>query len=268
MATLLLLFCLSGVEDLQQHTEYLADDARQGRHPATAGMIASQEYVTRQLEAAGIKAERQVVDDCYNIIGTVEGYKPESYIVVGAHLDHIGRDYSGRVVNGADDNASGCAVLLELAKKVKKHKPIRTVVFIWFTGEEGGFIGSKKYVNTRDELPVFMLNLDMVGHLDYNTPDEKDTEPLELAHLFDKYPFAERITWRNIGGRWSDQAPFTDAGVPTLFLHTGLTNDYHTYRDDADTLDYDGMQAIFNYAYDIIVYSAGIAPEYLIRKEK
>lgn len=252
--------------EIRQHVSYLADDARKGRDTGSQGMVESRQYVIAQLKAAGVDTEVQKVGSCQNVIGFIKGKQPE-YIVVGAHLDHVGIDRRGRVVNGADDNASGSAIILELAKRLRKVKPEKSVVFVWFTAEERGLIGSRDFAarpydgdfDSDNKLPTFMLNLDMVGHLKARMADEPGSEP-DLDGLYEKYAFAKRVTSFG-GGSGSDHVSFVRKGVPSIFLHTGVTSTYHTYKDDTDTLDYEGMFAIYNYAYDIIVLKAGISQD-------
>jgi Zn-dependent M28 family amino/carboxypeptidase len=175
----------------------------------------------------------------------------------------------GRVINGADDNASGSAALLGLAKRLTEIKPIHTIVFVWFTGEERGLIGSRYYTEKphNGRLPVFMLNLDMIGHLSDEIPDRKVTQPDKvLAPLFEKYPFAERITFKGKRGA-SDHSPFLDKNVASIMLHTGLHKHYHRSTDDTDTLDYFGMAEVCDYAHDIILAVAGEVPEYILGEE-
>jgi Zn-dependent M28 family amino/carboxypeptidase len=196
----------------------------------------------------------------------IEGTKPDKYIVVGAHLDHVGSDRRGRVLNGADDNASGSAIILEMAKRLSRGKPVQSVVFVWFTAEERGLVGSKQFAaypfdgdaDKENNLPTFMLNLDMVGHLDARMADEPGKEPGGLDDLYVKYPFAKRITSQG-GGSGSDHASFTKKRVPSIFLHTGVGPTYHKYTDDANTLDYAGMESILDYAYDLMMLKAGVA---------
>lgn len=253
---------------LRSHVEYLAADGLAGRAMGSDGLKQSQQYVTQHLKDAGIPVSTQSVGSCNsqscdkcgkcsNIIGVIKGTQPETYIVVGAHLDHLGVNRNGQVMNGADDNASGSAAILELAKRVNKAKPIRSVVFVWFTGEEKGLYGSKAFVKDpfNSKLPVFMLNLDMVGHLK-DKLNRHETTDGNLARLFKKYDFAERITWRG-STMPSDNIPFHQAGVSTIFLITGDHALYHTSSDDSNTLDYQGLAKICNYAYDIIIQVAG-----------
>lgn len=245
--------CLGDIHSLTRDVTYLADDARRGRAPGSPGMVQSQKYVIASLRAVGFIPVTQPVGNCRNVIGVVEGSQPESYVVVGAHLDHLGV-VRGRIQNGADDNASGSAVLLELARRAVTVSPRRTIHFVWFTAEERGLVGSKAYVDAMPRLPVLMINMDMVGRLRDNLNRHRATSG-RIGYLFEKYPFASRITYRSPLS--SDCRSFAGCGVPTLSLHTGLHNIYHTSRDDTETLDFRGLDQISNYACDLLHHVAG-----------
>lgn len=259
-------------DELQATVSYLASDELRGRDNNSEGIRKAQNYIVKELYIAGIPYKYQKVPmaNCRNLVAWVKGSSDE-YIVVGAHLDHIGA-FRNRIYNGADDNASGSAAILELAKRLSDVKPIRSIVFVWFTSEEDGYYGSKYFVKnpilpcgdsckTCKKLPVFMLNLDMVGHLNKKLPrviQWKEIDPL-LLPLFERYEFAKRITYNN-NFVSSDHVPFYNAGIPCVALHTGLTKEYHAVTDDADTLDYSGMVKVCHYAYDLILSVAGIQP--------
>lgn len=175
----------------------------------------------------------------------------DDVIVVGAHYDHLGQ--RGRsFYPGADDNASGVAMALEMAKVIKQSR--RTILFILFSGEEEGLWGSTYYVNN-PKFPIkkhiFMLNLDMVGNLGRG----KATQPLDIPEilqlLYAKYPFARSVTLRGANDD-SDNSSFRDIGVPFAFIHTGLTQVYHTPADTPDKLNYEGMEKIINYVIELI----------------
>ena len=244
---------LADVESLTEDVAYLADDARQGRRTGSEGMTQAKQYVIASLQEIGLTPVTQPVGKCHNVMVTFEGSQPETYIVVGAHLDHMGNRRG--IKNGADDNASGSAALLDLARRIVKVKPRRNVVLVWFTGEEQGFVGSKAFIKQAKTMPVFMLNMDMIGRLKDNL-EQSNGSPGSLARLFKKYDFAKRITYRN-SRMGSDQRPFGARKVPNVTLHTGLHNVYHTTRDDAHTLDYEGLDRITDYAYDIIMQVVG-----------
>ncbi len=240
----LILLCVLG---MQADVKYLASDELQGRASNSVGYAKAAEYVKTQCPGA-------TSDPVGNVVKVLSG--GSEVIVVGAHLDHLGAR-RGRIYNGADDNASGSAMVLELARRLVAKPPAATLVFIWFTGEEDGFIGSTYYVK-HPVLPlarhVFMLNMDMVGHLKELRTTMPDV-PSTLRDLYAIYPFAPDITLRRDSG--SDQVPFADAGIPVVFLHTGLHRYYHQPGDDADTLNYGGMEQIVNYAEELLRRLAG-----------
>lgn len=258
-------------KELRHDVTALAADDMGGRMPSSAGMLKAQAYVVEQLRATGFHPTAQKVETpygiCYNIVLTIPGVSLEQGIVVGAHLDHVGTDRRGRIVNGADDNASGSAALIGLAKRLKDSQPRKCITFVWFTSEEtGDFEGSTAYATALRRKPSVMINLDMIGHLATNTEEARDYKTSldkVLAPLFKQFPFAQKITYeecpeaRGSCQPNSDQYPFCSRGVPSVLIHTGLHSRYHTYADDADTLDYVGMEKVCEYVYQLILVVAG-----------
>jgi len=183
--------------------------------------------------------------------------EPNETVIVGAHYDHVGRgrfgslagaSADGKIHNGADDNASGTAALLEMAGwlTARKAELSRRVLFLGFSGEELGLLGSKKYV----EAPlvpladtVAMLNLDMVGRLDERLyVGGTGTSPLWPDALERQNQAGPRLNlkfWPG-GKAPSDHESFYGKNVPVLFFFTGLHGDYHRPSDDWNTLNYDG----------------------------
>jgi Zn-dependent M28 family amino/carboxypeptidase len=192
----------------------------------------------------------------HNVIGILEGSDPVlrgEAVVVGAHLDHLGAAGSS-YYPGADDNASGTAALMELAEAFAalRGQLGRTIVFVAFSGEELGLVGSRHYVEA-PTLPLsstrFMLNLDMVGHLDtvsggtliaYNVTASPGLVAFvnDIASRYRSF----RTDLRGASGG-SDHAPFAARGIPVVFLHTGLTDTYHKATDTPETLNYSGLAA-------------------------
>lgn len=263
-------------EELETYVTYLASDTLEGRDTGSKGYVLAAEYIAQECKDVGLKVEYQQVPlrrgrVCHNVIAWIEGKDTDSVVVVGAHLDHLGM--RGRTVyNGADDNASGSAAVLGLAKRfAKEQKPPCTIVFQWYTGEEDGFIGSRYYVNhplfPRGESDIkkhkFMLNLDMVGRLRSTAVRSQDFNlPAILRELYAKYPFARRVTLLNESG--SDQVPFARKGIPNVFLHTGLHRDYHRPGDDADKINYQGLEEICDYAHDLLNKVMGTKLDYTL----
>ena len=206
-----------------------------------------------------------------NIIGIINGTDSdfrEEYIVIGAHYDHIGyggeksgsrRPYLNAVHNGADDNASGVAILIELSKSLNKIKNKRSIIFIAFGGEEMGLLGSKYFMNS-EVIPnnkiQIMINMDMVGRLNeqrsLSINGTKTAEHLEdiLIEIMDETKFDYILSSEGYGP--SDHSSFYLEGVPVLFFFTGAHTDYHTPNDDYDKLNYNGMNEIENLIFRLV----------------
>lgn len=202
-----------------------------------------------------------------NVVGYIEGKsKKDEYIIVSAHYDHLGKR-GDEVFNGADDNASGTSTLLELAQACQQavlegNRPERSIVFIWFCGEEKGLLGSQYYA----ENPVFPLentvaniNVDMVGRIDEkykNNPDyiyvigsdrlstdlhkineevnQKYTQ-LTLDYTYNAANDPNQYYYR------SDHYNFAKKGVPAIFYFNGTHEDYHRTSDDIEKIEFDKM---------------------------
>jgi hypothetical protein len=218
--------------------------------------------------------------EAYNVIGILPGsdavLKNEA-IVIGAHYDHLGKGGTGSLAansteihHGADDNASGVAGMLELARTFKsERKNRRTLIFIAFGAEEEGLIGSKFYVNN----PVFpldktvaMVNMDMIGRL--------SNEKLTIGGIGTASEWNELVKQKNdilfdtttgygVGGKFtlqlnedgfgpSDHSSFYSKQIPVLFFFTGTHLDYHKPTDTADKINYDGIKQILLYVAEIV----------------
>ena len=297
-------------DGMRQTVEYLASQELGGRYPATAGDTLASEYIASQLRGlklkpvvkekknkgfyhnfSFVKAEQEL--STHNIIAVLPGIDKRlkhEYIVVGSHYDHLGlggKDSGSRrpdtvaVHPGADDNASGDAVVLELAKYFKKVRSPRSIIFAFFGAEEQGLIGSKNYLEwmkkddaRRINLPadksgiVAMVNLDMVGRMRDNalsvsgtgTSSEFKTiveQVAEQAHL--------NVSCTPDGYGPSDHASFVAVDIPVLFLTTGGHMEYHTPDDVPSTLNYDGMQQTLDFSKALITRLANLptTPDYI-----
>jgi hypothetical protein len=207
-----------------------------------------------------------------NIVGYLEGADPklkDEAIVVGAHMDHLGYGGPGsgsltpdshEIHNGADDNASGSAALLELeqAFAYESKSLTRSFIFTAFSGEELGTLGSSYYVNHSFfplEKTVTMVNLDMVGRLENNalTVYGTGTSPRwnELLLKYNKdSTFILKLIPDGVGP--SDHSQFYAKDIPVLFFFTGTHNDYHKPSDDWDKLNYDGEEKVTRFIYNIV----------------
>ena len=204
-----------------------------------------------------------------NVIGVLAGRDPtlrNEIIVVGAHYDHLGAgrfgaldpDSAGQVHNGADDNASGASALVHIARKLAASRPARTVVFVAFSGEEEGLLGSDYYVKH----PVFplartyaMVNMDMVGRLRENRLLVYGAATAqEFPALLDSLNLTAGFDLRASGDGWgrSDQSSFYAAGKPVLHLFTDLHEDYHRAGDDWEKINADGLAQVADFTTAIV----------------
>ncbi|MGA2619153.1 MAG: M20/M25/M40 family metallo-hydrolase [Thermoguttaceae bacterium] len=204
-----------------------------------------------------------------NVVAVWPGQGPAAAeaVVLGAHYDHLGYgsrsslpSKPGPIYHGADDNASGVAVILEAARTLARrpNKPHRQVVFIAFTGEEWGFWGSSHYVNyplVPIEQTTAMVNLDMVGRLrnDKLTVNSVGTGTgfSELLERINR-PYGFKLTKVAGASGRSDQAAFYAKKIPNLHLFTGKHPDYHSPTDTFDKLNLPGMRRIAGYVTDLV----------------
>jgi hypothetical protein len=208
-----------------------------------------------------------------NVIGILPGTDPalaSEAIVLGAHYDHLGRA-GGAVHPGADDNASGTAVVLGLARAfAATGGSARTLVVALFSGEEIGLLGSAHYVKEPAvpvERTVAMLNFDMVGRMRNDRLNVGGIESgANLRALLAQATRGDRLdlALRDSPYGPSDHTSFYSAGVPVLFFHTGVHDDYHTPGDTADTLNVAGMAEVARVALNIAARLGGEArPAYV-----
>ena len=296
---------------MKQTVEYLASQELGGRFPATVGDTLASEFIVSQLRSLKLKPivkgkkkiayfqdftygkTKEQERTTHNIIAVLPGKDKQlkhEYIVVGSHYDHLGlggqnsgsrRPDTLGVHPGADDNASGDAVVLELAKYLKKERTKRSVIFAFFGAEEQGLIGSKNFLEwmkkddaQRINLPadkkgiVAMVNLDMVGRMRDNAMSVSGTgTSSEFKAMAEA---AAEQTKLNIsctpdGYGPSDHASFVAQEIPVLFLTTGGHMEYHTPDDVPSTLNYDGMQQTLDFSKSLITQIANMptTPDYI-----
>lgn len=282
------LFILSGFLSLAQvtdkdvlnaHVSYLASEQLEGRGLGTDGKDLAKAYIKKEFESAGLLAMGEdyfqefhlkmsmVWVKATNVVGMVEGTDAllkNEYIVIGAHYDHMGyemRKGTKVIYPGADDNASGVAAIIELAKYFNKsgNKPKRSLIFIAFDAEESGLLGSKHYVETidaelRNQIKV-MFSFDMVGMLEAN----KGLDLKGIGSLVNGEEIAKKhtdgITLLNTSAsieNRTDTEPFGDKGIPAIHVFTGTKSPYHKPEDKADLLDYEGMTKVVDYTAKLI----------------
>lgn len=205
--------------------------------------------------------------DTENVVAVIEGIeKPEEYVIVSSHLDHIGIDAEGNINNGADDDGSGTVAMLEIAEALAEAKaqgkgPKRSVVFLHVTGEEKGLLGSEYYTDVAPLYPlentVTNLNIDMIGRIDPERDgdrnyiyligsDKLSTElhqlseemnskftQLELDYTYNDENDPNRFYYR------SDHYNFAKNNIPIIFYFNGTHEDYHAHTDTPDKINYD-----------------------------
>jgi len=194
-----------------------------------------------------------------NVVGFIPGINPQmkgESVVISAHYDHLGRGWpdvrkgnEGKIHSGADDNASGIAVMLELARlAAKKWRPERTIVFVAFTAEESGKLGSSYYVKNYRRLPaekvIGVLNLDTVGRLkDSPVSIFNSGSATEWPHIFRGAQFVTGVNIKTPSSAISasDDSSFIDIGIPAVQLFGSVHEDFHSPGDTIEKIDSAGM---------------------------
>jgi Peptidase family M28/PDZ domain len=255
--------------ELKTHVDVLADDTFEGRETGSRGGRAAGNYVYKEFERLGAQPAGEgggyfqpFNGTSRNVLGMVEGSDPrlkEQVIVVGAHYDHVGYGRStnsygpiGYIHNGADDNASGVAGLLEVLDAVKHlpSPPKRSIVFASWDSEEGGLNGSRYWVSrptVAASRVAFNINTDMIGRMRGGR--------LEILGIRTAPGLRRLVSEANGEGPttivfdWklkadSDHWPFYERHIPFLMFHTGLHGDYHRPSDDANLINHDGLTTV------------------------
>ncbi len=206
-----------------------------------------------------------------NVAGYLEGNDPilkDEFIVVGAHFDHLGWGVDGSMYrgdepmihNGADDNASGTAGLLELAEKFASNPELlnRSIVFMGFNAEELGLLGSNYTVNNFPvdlNQTVAMINMDMIGRMNEEnslTIIGTGTSSIWKDLLEENNTYEFDLKFNDDGWGGSDHQSFTLKEIPVLFFFTGIHEDYHKPSDDWDKINYEGQQEVVSYVYTVL----------------
>ena len=296
-------------DDMKKTVEYLASQELGGRYPGTAGDTLASEYITGQLRSLKLKpvvkgkkkkgfyhdftygkTEKRTTHNIFAVLPGNDKRLKNEYIVVGSHYDHLGMGGEGSgsrrpdtlgVHPGADDNASGDAVVLQLARHFKKTGSPRSIIFAFFGAEEQGLVGSKFFLDwmkhedkRRINLPadkggiVAMVNLDMVGRMRNHSLSVSGTGT--SSSFKEMVEAVARQTGVHVscipdGYGPSDQASFVAADIPVLFLTTGGHMEYHTPADVPSTLNYEGMQQTLEFSQELIAQLAALpeAPDYI-----
>lgn len=276
-------------ESFKKDVEYLASEKLEGRFPGTNGEQLAANYIAEKFEKLGLikltdsyfqnfnftlpsspheevkfNQDSDTKINAKNIIAFIDN-KKKNTVIIGAHYDHIG--YGGQysldrgineIHNGADDNASGTAMLLSLAKQLNNKNDLENnYLFIAFSAEELGLIGSRYFVNSdifNKESINFMINLDMVGRL--NAEKELSIFGVGTSSIFKQVVNSMNNNFKlkiiEDGTGPSDHTSFYNKDIPVLFFHTGSHENYHRPSDDVNLINYKGMSEISNYIIDII----------------
>lgn len=278
------------VARLQSDVAWLSDDAREGRGTGTAGNDSTAAWLAARYRALGIGpgvpgylqtfVARSVVTahaggnggsgglPTQNVVAMIPGSDPAlrgQWVILGAHFDHLGRSVVGAadpqageaIRNGADDNASGTATVLELARMLRRRPLRRSVMFVHFSGEELGLLGSQHFVGN-PPVPLdsvqAMLNFDMVGRLTndkllvYGVATAAELPAIvDSANARGTPPL--RITAIGDGFGPSDHSSFFAKNVPVLHFFTNVHEDYHKATDDAPKINVEGMSRVIGLAW-------------------
>ena len=279
------------IKQLTKDVEYLASDKLKGREAGTKQEKTAAEYIAKRFESIGLTplGEKdgdkityfQSVDfpkskdphtgeeseerlSGINVVGYLDN-GGRNNVTIGAHFDHLGMggensfDETEGIHNGADDNASGVALLTHLAERLKSSKYKRNnYIIIAFTGEEKGLYGSNYFLKHPPfflNVMNYMINLDMVGRYD---PEKGlvingvGTSPIWISTLekANTMNLKYKVTESGIGR--SDQTSFYLKDVPAIHFFTGSHEDYHRSTDDADKINYEGMLIVSDYVFNVI----------------
>jgi len=268
------------VTRLQGDIITLAGDEMEGREPGTNGEIKARDYLISRMREIGLNPkgtdgfiqaftyfEGEAAIQAHNVVGFIDNGAKKT-VVITAHYDHLGYGGAGskykgprQIHNGADDNASGTAALLELAHLIKnnKIKEHNNFLFIAFSAEEKGLLGSKYYVmNPSLNLNEinYVLNMDMLGRMEPGMPltieglgSSLIWEPSLKEIKCDAFP----LTLKKRENGPSDHAPFYEAGIPALHFWTGKHDDYHKPSDDAEKINFEAESQIISFIEALIL---------------
>jgi len=276
---------------MKEDVAILSHDSLSGRETGTKGEKIASEYIKKRFKTLNLKP---ILEEGYiqkfnfkttsnphqapsftneltdsvstgiNVIGYIDN-NAKHVVVIGAHYDHLGyggsnslyRDKEKQIHNGADDNASGTAMMLDLAGKLIGIPSQNNYIFVAFSGEEIGLLGSNYFTKN---IPIdmskinYMINMDMVGRL---KPDSTlaifgvGTSPI-FKQVINSSNKTFKLSLKDSGVGPSDHTSFYTNNIPVLHFFTGQHEDYHKPSDDYHKINFDGMKMISNYIFDII----------------
>jgi len=270
---------------MMDHIKYLASAEMKGRGLGTAELETAADYIAGKFKEYGLepmgksyfqqfahnfpgKGEIKMKNVVALIPGTDKKLK-DSPVVISAHYDHLGMGWpdvhkgdEGKIHYGADDNASGVSILLELAKSMAKTiQPKRTIIFVAFTGEEAGLIGSRYFVSqVKNYFPgniIADVNLDTDGSLfDKNLLVLNGNSAKEWKFVFMGTDYTTGVKSDVVQQELdaSDQVAFIEKGIPAVQLFTGATENYHKPSDTYDKIDGKGLVKVASVAKEVMEY--------------
>jgi len=267
--------------------ETLTSEEYEGRGVGTAGLKKAARYIADEFRAAGLKPggeagyyQRFSVQgpdgnnvEVRNVVGIIPGTNPKyagQSVVLSAHFDHLGHGWPGvrdafknQIHPGADDNASGVAVMLEIARSLSKSAPERTIVFLAATAEEAGLLGARHYVETAKDYPADKMfanvNLDTVGRAD-------DKIMIFGSSSAREWPFIFMGTTATTGIQTdlvkqsvnaSDHTAFLEANVPAIHIFGAPSGDYHRPSDTAEKIKPGSLMRVAALTKEVVEYLAG-----------
>jgi hypothetical protein len=276
---------------LGEHVAHLASAELEGRGVGSDGLEAAADYIVSQFKEIGLQPggeggtflQRFTIApgpqgppvETVNVIGYLPGSNSEwneQSVIVSAHYDHLGHGWpdvhqgdEGQIHPGADDNASGVAVMLELARNLAAaDRPQRNLVFVAFSGEEAGRAGSKHFVESPNPFPLEgvrgVINIDTVGRLFDGQVSVLGTGTAdEWQHIFRGSSFVTGVKSRNVpeSAEASDQMSFIEVGIPGVQIFTSAHADYHRPSDTADKVDTAGLVKVATFVKEAVTYMGG-----------
>ena len=260
-------------ERLKKHVYLLASDSLRGRDAGTVDADKAAQYIVKQFKEIGIEPyykegfyqpfEKHGTTTYKNIVGVIPGNDPvlkDEYIIIGAHYDHVGVK-NDKIYNGADDNASGTATIIEMARilKARQSQLKRSIIVVAFDAEEKGLWGSNYLTEQLDLSKIkLMMSIDMVGWLHegktlrlHGAATIKDGKKLLQEEARKMQMDIDAIKFETSVFGATDTQGFAKKNVPTLYVTTGLKSPYHKPEDDAELIDYEGMDRITSYMADV-----------------
>lgn len=272
-------FSQNSIERIKKDVYVLASDSLMGRSAGTIYGNKASQYIYSRFIENGLKPIYQIIREgttqknIYCVIEGSDSILKNEFIILGAHYDHLGYRIKGNdtiIYNGADDNASGTSLILELGRKINENKEKfkRSIVLIAFDSEETGLNGSDYFANSQEKYndiiishnTKLMMSLDMVGFLKTSKElkivgvglIDNYSQYFKNSSLNDKYKVNFKAFDKSIF-TGSDHDSFLKNNIPSFYVSTGLKSPYHKPEDDAQLIDYEGINDICNFFYESLL---------------